>query len=110
MAARRKCGQFVQTPVLHESSLWIVPLGHDDGGDLATIVGLIQLGFTPVAEEKRFVLAGAGREVNDTPEPRIVEPLRHEAGKVEVRARGFAAPRKEIAELWIARQKLRFEL
>ena len=41
--------------------LWILQLGHNNGGDLAPVIGLFSMCSPPETEEHRFVLIGAGR-------------------------------------------------
>ena len=43
--------------------MWIVQLSHDDGRDLAAVVGLFAVAGAAVGEESRFVLIGAGEGV-----------------------------------------------
>jgi hypothetical protein len=85
------------------TSLWIVPLSHDNGGDLTPVIRLVSQRFTPIAEEKRFVLACAWRKALNTPDAGVLKALIDKAREVKVGAQMRTAAFEVAAVGLIAR-------
>jgi hypothetical protein len=84
------------------TSLWIVPLSHDNGGDLAAIITLISLNFTPIAKEMRFVLACAWRKALDAADAGVAKALVNKADEIEVGTQIRTSVDKKSAESGVA--------
>ena len=65
--------------------MWIVQLSHDNGGDLAAVIGLGTVLGAPVAEEKRFVRIRARTLTLNLTDTACLQPHLDKARKVEVR-------------------------
>src|SRR5919108_1934799 len=110
MSSPQKAKSSLITDASISPKLWILQLSHDDGRDLAPVVGLFPVRRPAVAEKKRFVLPSTETMALDDVESAAGKAPLDIARKVEPRARTGVSARKEAAVLFILPQKLRLEL
>jgi len=93
-----------------DKSLWIVQLSHDNGGDLAAVIGLPALCRAPIGKEYRFVRVRTGGGVNDTSNLGIGEFAEHKARQVEMSFAVWPGSRQETAVGRFDKQQFSLEI